>query len=123
MSAIQGLIFDKDGTLFDFGATWEAWANAFLLRLCGGDRVKAADVGFAIGYDLEGECFDRNSIVIAGTPGEVTDALLPHFEGWSATDLEAVLNEEAAMAPQKPAVALAPLLLRYFLRLRKLFTV
>ena len=34
MSAVKGIIFDKDGTLFDFAATWEAWAQAFLLRAC-----------------------------------------------------------------------------------------
>ena len=30
MTMIKGVLFDKDGTLFDFAATWEAWAASFL---------------------------------------------------------------------------------------------
>ena len=37
--AVRGIVFDKDGTLFDFAATWEAWAVAFLLRAAEGDAV------------------------------------------------------------------------------------
>jgi len=29
---ISALLFDKDGTLFEFGTTWEAWAECFLLK-------------------------------------------------------------------------------------------
>jgi phosphoglycolate phosphatase len=27
---IKGIIFDKDGTLFDFNATWGAWTRGML---------------------------------------------------------------------------------------------
>ncbi|KIN64454.1 HAD-superfamily hydrolase, subfamily IA, variant 1 family protein [Sulfitobacter noctilucicola] len=110
MSTIKGVIFDKDGTLFDFAATWEVWAKSFLLRLCEGDQVKAAEIGRAIGFDLTEERFARDSVVIAGTPEEVTKALHPYFAHLTHEDLEAVLNEEAENAPQREAVPLAPLL-------------
>ena len=45
---VKALLFDKDGTLFDFAATWEPWAEAFLLRVCEGDRGLAARVGAAM---------------------------------------------------------------------------
>lgn len=45
MSEIKGLLFDKDGTLFDFAATWEVWAKAFLTRLCGRDTARAIRAG------------------------------------------------------------------------------
>jgi phosphoglycolate phosphatase-like HAD superfamily hydrolase len=35
---ISALIFDKDGTLFDFTATWSGWARAALRDLSGGIR-------------------------------------------------------------------------------------
>ncbi|MDF1726598.1 MAG: HAD family hydrolase [Sulfitobacter sp.] len=110
MSGIEGLLFDKDGTLFDFGATWEAWAEAFLLRACGQDRDRAARVGAAVGFDLESHTFARDSIVIAGTPEEVAEALLPQLPHFDLPELVDLLNEEAARAPQQEAVPLAPLL-------------
>ena len=30
------LVFDKDGTLFDFHATWGAWSAGFIQELAGG---------------------------------------------------------------------------------------
>lgn len=110
---IKGLCFDKDGTLFDFAATWEAWADAFLRRLAKGDTQRAEQVGRAIGFDLAAGHFARDSIVIAGTPGEVVAALSPHFPEISSDTLLDVLNEEATRAPQQPAVPLMPLLTEF----------
>ena len=39
---IRGLVFDKDGTLFDFNATWAAWCDGFILGLAEGDADRAA---------------------------------------------------------------------------------
>lgn len=107
---IKGLIFDKDGTLFDFAATWEAWAQAFLIRLCAGDRGHAQQMGKRIGFDLEAAKFDRDSIVIAGMPSEVAQALMPAFPTRSLDDVLTILNEEAEKAPQAEAVPLSDLL-------------
>ncbi|SFE45483.1 phosphoglycolate phosphatase [Sulfitobacter brevis] len=110
MTQIKGLLFDKDGTLFDFAATWEAWAQAFLLRLADGDRVKATQTGALIGFNLTTGKFARDSIVIAGTPDQIAAVLMPHFPNISKPALMAVLNAEAAAAPQREAVPLTALL-------------
>ena len=36
---ISGVIFDKDGTLFDFNATWGAWAETMIAAETAGDHV------------------------------------------------------------------------------------
>ena len=36
-SSAAAYVLDKDGTLFDFAATWTAWARATLLDLAEGD--------------------------------------------------------------------------------------
>lgn len=105
----QAILFDKDGTLFDFAASWAGWAEAVLGRLAGGDRALAQAAGIAIGFDAETRRFAPDSVAIAGTPTEVTAELAPFF-GHARGALEALLNEEAARAPQVPAVPLAPLL-------------
>jgi phosphoglycolate phosphatase len=110
MIPVKGLCFDKDGTLFDFAATWEAWAAAFLHRATGGDVARAQRIGAAIGFDLAQGKFARDSIVIAGTSGEVMQALAPHFPELSGAALLDMLNQEAAIAPQRAAVPLVPLL-------------
>ncbi|NDW52547.1 HAD family hydrolase [Aliiroseovarius sp. PrR006] len=106
---IKALLFDKDGTLFQFKATWEAWAHAVLLRLTDGDRERAAEVGQDIGFDMDTQTFKRDSVVIAGTPAEIVTALQKHF-GMSSNALETILNDEAETAPQVEAVALVPLM-------------
>ena len=107
---IDAIVFDKDGTLFDFAATWEAWAESFLLRASNGDRAHAGAVGRAIGFDLAARRFDKDSVVIAGTPVEVSAILHAHFPAMSREDLFEMLNEEAEIAPQVEAVPLRPYL-------------
>ncbi|WP_223274746.1 HAD family hydrolase [Tateyamaria sp. syn59] len=107
---VRGVIFDKDGTLFDFSTTWEAWAAAFLRRAAKGDEARAERAGAAIGFDLQRARFARNSVVIAGTPSEIAAELAPHFPELSQDAMLILLNQEAARAPQAEVVPLAPLL-------------
>ncbi|SMR71454.1 phosphoglycolate phosphatase [Aliiroseovarius halocynthiae] len=104
---IKALLFDKDGTLFHFKATWEAWAHAVLLRLTDGDHARASEVGRDVGFDMESCSFARDSVVIAGTPAEIVEALKKHFD-ITTIALETILNDEAATAPQVEAVPLVP---------------
>lgn len=107
---VQAILFDKDGTLFDFAATWEAWAVAFLLRATQGDCARATEVGAHIGFDFTNRRFAPDSIAIAGTPGEVVTALHPHVGAISRDELLALINEEAENAPQAETVPLPSLL-------------
>lgn len=110
MNAIQGVLFDKDGTLFDFGATWEIWAASFLRRITEGDEVRAQAIGRAIGFDIHAMRFDPASVVIAGTPFEVVAEMAPHVPQISPQTLLEIINEEAALAPQAEVTPLAPFL-------------
>ena len=110
MNHIKGLCFDKDGTLFDFAATWEAWAQAFLIRLSGGDHALAVQAGEVIGFDLEQAKFAPDSVAIAGLSSEIAEALEPLFPQMPGDALLEMLNEEAENAPQSEAVPLIPLL-------------
>ena len=65
---ISAILFDKDGTLFEFGNTWEAWANSVLLRLTGRDTARATEVGRHIGFDMVARRFHPDSIVIDSSP-------------------------------------------------------
>lgn len=107
---ISAILFDKDGTLFQFGATWETWASAFLVRATDGDKEWAIRLGEAIGFDLTASRFRSDSVVIAGTPAEIADALAPHLLHMSRNAVLDMLNQEAEIAPQAEAVPLLPYL-------------
>ncbi len=106
---IDGVIFDKDGTLFDFRRSWGGWARSFLIGLTD-DPDQAARLGQAIGYDLAAGSFARDSIVIAGTAAEIAAHLAPHLPDQPAAEIISRVNEAAAHAPMAEAVPLIPLL-------------
>ena len=67
---IRGLVFDKDGTLFDFHATWSVWARRVIEALAEGEPAKVASVAEAMHFDLETNLFLPSSPFIAHTNRE-----------------------------------------------------
>ena len=108
--SIRGVLFDKDGTLFLFGATWNEWASIMLLDLVGEDHLRASDLAARMGYDYAAREFDPSSTVIAGTPDQIVELLLPGVPHLSPAELIQRINSAAARAPQVEAVPLAPLI-------------
>lgn len=110
MTDIKAILFDKDGTLFDFKATWGAWTNGLLAELAQGNDIIAQAMAQAIGYDRQTHNFAPDSPVIAGTPQEIATVLLPFVPGHSAASLLRLMNEAASNAPMAEATPLVPLL-------------
>ncbi len=104
---IRGIIFDKDGTLFDFNATWGVWAQDMLRAEAGGDEARLATLADVLGYDLARSRFVPGSIVIAETVEVVARAMLPHL---SETDPEVLITRMNAAASKVPQVEAAPLI-------------
>lgn len=113
---IKAIIFDKDGTLFDFGGTWNVWAFGILDTLARGDAGVKSALADALDYDLRTKAFRPTSFVIAGTHGELVETLLPLLPDWSHADLDRELRQSAENAPVVPVVELAP----YVADLRKM---
>ena len=106
---IEGVIFDKDGTLFDFRRSWGGWAATLLASLAR-DPDHAAAMARAIGYDLHSGEFEPDSPVIAATAQDIAAALLDHLPGQTVAGIESLINAGAAQARMVPAVPLRPLL-------------
>lgn len=106
---IAGVIFDKDGTLFDFNATWGRWTAALLEDLVDGDARRARALAEAMGFDPEAAVFLPDSPVIAGTPEEIAEVVLPLLPGHSPATLVGRMNVLSATTPQVPALPLVPL--------------
>lgn len=104
----SGIVFDKDGTLFDFARTWETWAQSILVRLAP-EPDMIPMLGAAIGFNTSVARFAGDSVALAGTPYEVAEALDGQLPDMSIPDILQILNTEAARAPQFEAVPLVPL--------------
>ncbi|MBW7920899.1 MAG: HAD family hydrolase [Rubellimicrobium sp.] len=107
---IRGIVFDKDGTLFDFQATWAAWCRGVLDAESRGDAALAARMADALGFDLAAGLFRPDSMVIGHTSGEVAAELLHFLPGEDHATLLARLDAHAAQAPQQPMPGLAGVL-------------
>lgn len=106
---IDGLLFDKDGTLFDFRVSWGRWAQGFLTGIAT-DKAHARRLGRAIGFDLDSGAFAPDSPVIAATAADIAAALAPELSGVSVEDLTDRIDASAGQAPMSEAVPLRPLL-------------
>lgn len=107
---IKGLIFDKDGTLFDFNATWSAWCHGFILGIAEGDPDRAEALAERLGYELESRRFLKTSPVIAGTMDFVVEAALGVRPDFGEAPLRRHIAASTAAAPQIEAAPLAALL-------------
>ena len=74
---IKGIMFDKDGTLVDFQATWFAIGDALALRAAAGDRARADGLLERAGYDFERQCFRGRFGVRGGHQCRHRRALVP----------------------------------------------
>lgn len=107
---VDAFLFDKDGTLFDFAATWNEWSAEMLEHLSRGDETRAAAMAHGIGFDREKRSFYADSMAIASSNGEVAAVLAPHVPHMELADLEQYLAESAAKAALSEAVPLAEFL-------------
>jgi phosphoglycolate phosphatase len=99
---IDGLLFDKDGTLFDFRVSWGRWAQGFLTGIAT-DKAHARRLG-------RSGAFSPDSPVIAATAADIAAALAPELSGVSVEDLTDRIDASAGQAPMSEAVPLRPLL-------------
>lgn len=110
LSAIRAVLFDKDGTLFDFAASWSGWAQGVLDELSRGDSARKSALADAMGFDLRRGGFDPSSPVIAGTLDEAAELLHPHLPEMQMQALIDFLLVRSIDAEMVAPVSLAPYL-------------
>ena len=106
ISKIKGLLFDKDGTLFDFEKTWNSWTSRILCEVSEQSDVSIDKLAESIDFDLKTGKLLPQSIVIAGTHRHVTAALHSKLPNWNFDDLESYLLDIVIETPQYEVVPL-----------------
>ena len=114
LSGIKGLLFDKDGTLFDFDRTWNSWASRVLAEISEQSNVNISELAESIDFNLLTGKLLPQSIVIAGTHREVTAAIHSKVPTWDFDSLERYLLEIVIETPQYEVVPLR----KYFQKLK-----
>ena len=112
---IKGIIFDKDGTLFDFQRSWGDKTFYFLKTLSGGSSHLLNKLANKISFDLNKKIFYPDSIFIAGTADETTALLQTLIPGKSTENIKYIQAQSYANQKQIPVKNL-------FNILKKLYT-
>ena len=114
LSSIRGLLFDKDGTLFDFEKTWNSWTSRILTEVSKQSDVSISALADSIDFDLKTGKLLPQSIVIAGTHRQVTAALHTKLSNWDFEHLESYLLDYVIETRQYEVVPLQ----KYFRKLK-----
>jgi phosphoglycolate phosphatase len=78
---MRGVLFDKDGTLLDFEASWSAVYRELCLDLAEGDEAAAQSMLIAGGLDPETGRFRSGGPLAAGTTVDIVEVWYPHLAG------------------------------------------
>ncbi len=111
---IEAIIFDKDGTLTDFNATWSGAMLSLLDGLAKDDLARRAAISEAIGFDQETQRFLPGAVGVTGPEDAMIDALKSAVPDLTRSDVKAVYEEISQDTVQRPVLELAP----YFARLK-----
>lgn len=115
---IGGILFDKDGTLLDYAATWMPANRAAALAAAEGDGALSERLLIAGGYDPVSGRIMGNQVLAAGNLPEIAAVWRQHVPHWDAGDLIDLIDRifEAESEAQAVTVTeLAP----FFARLKK----
>lgn len=101
-SNVSGILFDKDGTLFEFDAVWSVWCDRVLSSLSGGDNGLAQELATLIGYDLHGKNFKPGSLIVSGAADDTVKALSEILPGIGLEEINRVCTKSLDNIPLAP---------------------
>ena len=106
-SPVRGVLFDKDGMLFDFAATWSSVIDETLAALSDDPVVRQA-MAEATGYDPVSGRFQPGGLSVAGTLAEVAEVWARFLPETHAEDIyrvaTAIEQRSAATGALVPVV-------------------
>ena len=99
---IKGIIFDKDGTLFDIQRSWSEWAKVFVTKFCKKHDLEITKLANAINFDLYSNKFLKESIFVHGSVDEVVETIFRKFPQLTKKTIHSGLFENSSDAKQVP---------------------
>ena len=109
---IQAILFDKDGTLFDFNKTWGCWFSNILNDLSKNDSKLRKEIAAVFKFDQSNETFFKNSPFIAESNSFLITEISPLLPNWEKYDLLEWFNKKGLEAVTVPVKGLKTSLLK-----------
>jgi len=110
--AVRAILFDKDGTLFDFEATFGPATAGVIAALAGDNDALREEMAARAGFVLATQRFGEDSVIIAGTAADLAELWsgplgrtdLPGLAGEIDRLFERLTGECATLFPFVPEV-------------------
>lgn len=96
---IRAILFDKDGTLTDFRATWEPWMAGMIRDLAQASGAKAETIADGFGFDLTTDTIPATARFVTA-PGYVTVNTVAQSIGWPPARLSSWLAPRSSQVEQ-----------------------
>jgi phosphoglycolate phosphatase len=110
LDGIDFVVFDKDGTLIDFGAMWGGWARELGARLDGATRRPVSgDVFAAIGFDPSSGRVRSGTPLAVETMAEIQETVAAVVRRWCPSIAAARRAVETAWFEPDPVATARPL--------------
>jgi phosphoglycolate phosphatase len=90
--AIKGILFDKDGTLIDYGRTWVPIHKEVALHAARGDAALADELLRRFGQDPDTGAVTPDSVLAAGSIYDIAEAFAGHLGSRAPPDLPAAID-------------------------------
>ncbi|MEM7507954.1 MAG: HAD family hydrolase [Pseudomonadota bacterium] len=100
---IKAILFDKDGTLFDFEATWARVVEDVLDLLTPDPELRLALAGQG-GYNPATRRFRPGAALVAATTSEIAELWAPSLPDRSVAEIEDIANRMGEAASQDGAL-------------------
>ncbi len=118
MTKLQGLLFDKDGTLIDYHVTWLGPMQRLTLELSRGDGDLAEVMMSAAGFDPATGRVKADSTMAAGNTHDLADVWLPYVSEHTLESLVLLIDQRALAESSLTSAPVLPLA-EYFSGLRR----
>ena len=106
----KAILFDKDGTLFDFNKTWGEWFYNILNDLSDNNTILKNQIAYTVKFDLVKKCFLKESPFIAGSITETIDLIIDYLPKWNKDDLNLWFNQKLKLPDGVPVEGLEDVL-------------